>query len=218
VSHDKHLGVSFSSFKMPERQTPSPDDRARMREQMKRNNCAFEKVEVLPGNIGYVKFNAFMDVAVCAPTVVAAMGFLSNTDAVIFDRRENGGGDPAMVTFIASYLFDNPTHLNDLYNRKEDSTEQFWTLSYIPGERLAKQSIYVLTSNRTFSGAEEFTYDLKNQKRATIVGESTGGGAHPVSGHVVADYFMVAVPLAKAVNPFSKAIYKRQGQKSKRAK
>lgn len=96
-----------------------------MHERMKHENCAFQKVEILPRNIGYVKFNAFMDPAVCAPTVVAQW----------------------------------------------DS----WP--------------FVLTSKRTFSGAEEFTYDLQNEKRATIVGETTGGGAHPVAGHTVADYF-----------------------------
>ena len=189
---------------MPDQQTPSPDEIARMSQQMKRNNCAFEKVEILPGNIGYVKFNGFMDAATCAPTVVAAMGFVAYTDALIFDLRDNGGGDPAMVTLIASYVFDKPTHLNDLYNRKEDTTRQFWTFSYVPGERLVKQPVFVLTSKGTFSGAEEFTYDLKNQKRATIVGETTGGGAHPVGGHPVADYLMIGVPFAKAINPVSK--------------
>jgi C-terminal processing protease CtpA/Prc len=139
------------------------------------------------------------------------MGFVAHTDALIFDLRQNGGGDPAMVTFIASYLFDKPTHLNDLYNRKEDSTQQFWTLSYVPGERLAKQPVFVLTSKRTFSGAEEFCYDLKNQKRATIVGETTGGGAHPVGGHPVADYFMVGVPFAKAINPITKTNWEGTG-------
>src|SRR5205823_10752655 len=141
-----------------------------MHQRMQHDNCAFKKVEVLPGNIGYVKFDGFMDPGVCGPTVAAAMNFVAHTDAVIFDLRENGGGDPAIVTLIASYLFDHPTHLNDLYNRKEDSTQQFWSLPYVPGERLAKQPVYVLTSQRTFSGAEEFTYDLKNQKRATIAG------------------------------------------------
>lgn len=211
VSHDRHLGVSFSPFKMPDRKEPSSDDLARMHQRMQHDNCAFQKVEVLPGNIGYVKFDGFFDPNVCAPTAAAAMGFLAHTDAVIFDLRGNGGGDPAMVTFIASYLFDQPTHLNDLYNRKEDSTRQFWTLPYVPGERLVKQPVFVLTSKRTFSGAEEFCYDLKNQKRATLVGETTGGGAHPVAGHVVADYFTVRVPYAKAVNPVTKTNWEGTG-------
>lgn len=211
VSHDKHLRVDFNPFKVPNQKTPSPEDIARMQKQAKHNNCAFTKVEILPGNIGYVKFNGFMPPSVCGPTVVAAMSFVAYTDAVIFDLRDNGGGDPAMVTFVASFLFDKATHLNDLYNRKENSTQQFWTLSYVPGERLVNQPIFVLTSKRTFSGAEEFAYDLKNQKRATIVGETTGGGAHPVAGHLVADYFMVGVPFAKAINPMSKTDWEGTG-------
>jgi retinol-binding protein 3 len=204
VSHDKHLRVNFSPFKMPEQKEPSPEDLAQYHQQMLHENCAFEEVEILPGNIGYVKFNGFMDASFCGPTVTAAMGFIAHTDAVIFDLRGNGGGDPNMVALIASYLFDQPTHLIDMYNRKEDSTRQNWTLSYLPGERLSKQPVYVLTAARTFSGAEEFAFDLQNQKRAIIVGETTGGGAHPVTGHIVADYFMVGVPFAKSLDPMSK--------------
>ncbi len=204
VSHDKHLRVEFSPFKMPPRTKPTSEDEARFRQQMERNNCAFNKLEILPNNIGYVKFDGFMDASFCGPTVVAAMGFVAHTDAIIFDLRQNGGGQPAMVTLIASYLFDQPTHLIDIYNRKEGSTTQNWTLSYLPGPRLATQPVFVLTSKRTFSGAEEFAFDLKNQKRATIVGETTGGGAHPVSARPVADYFMVGVPFAKSLDPVTK--------------
>jgi hypothetical protein len=211
VSHDKHLNVNFSPFKMPPRTEPTPEEEARFHRQMEHNNCAFDKVEILPNNIGYVKFDGFMDASFCGPTVVAAMGFVAHTDAIIFDLRQNGGGQPAMVTLIASYLFDRPTHLIDIYNRKEDSTTQNWTLSYLPGPRLTKQPVFVLTSKRTFSGAEEFAFDLKNQKRATIVGETTGGGAHPVSGHTVADYFMVGVPFAKSLDPVTKTNWEGTG-------
>jgi hypothetical protein len=211
VSHDKHLRVDFNPFKAPPRTEPTPEDEARFHKQMEHNNCAFDKVEILPNNIGYVKFDGFMDASFCGPTVVAAMGFVAHTDAVIFDLRQNGGGQPAMVTLIASYLFDKPAHLIDIYNRKEDSTTQNWTLSYLPGPRLTKQPAFVLTSKRTFSGAEEFAFDLKNQKRATIVGETTGGGAHPVAGHTVAEYFMVGVPFAKSLDPVTKTNWEGSG-------
>src|ERR1700722_10263420 len=211
VSHDKHLRVDFNPFKMPPRTEPTPEDEARFHQQMEHDNCAFDKVEILPNNIGYVKFDGFMDASFCGPTVVAAMGFVAHTDAIIFDLRQNGGGQPAMVTLIASYLFDRPTHLIDIYNRKEDSTTQNWTLSYLPGPRLTKQPVFVLTSKRTFSGAEEFAFDLKNQKRATIVGETTGGGAHPVSGHTVADYFTIGVPYAKSLDPATRTNWEGTG-------
>jgi hypothetical protein len=211
VSHDKHLHVDFSPYKMPPRHEPTPEDEARFHEQMEHENCAFKKVEILPNNIGYIKFDAFMDAGFCGPTVNAAMAFIAHADALIFDIRQNGGGQPQMVALIASYLFDHPTHLIDIYNREEDSTQQDWTASYLPGPRLPKQPVFVLTSSRTFSGAEEFAFDLKTQKRATIIGETTGGGAHPVSGHIVADYFMIGVPFAKSLDPVTKKNWEGTG-------
>jgi len=212
VSHDKHLHVNFSPMVLPKGEPKrTPDDEARMRTHLERDNCAFEKVERLPSNIGYLKFNAFLDPAICGPTAMAAMNFLGNVDAIIFDLRTNGGGDPKMIAFISTYLFGESTHLNDLYNRKEDSTTQYWTMPYVPGKRLTGKPVFVLTSKRTFSGAEEFSYNLKNLKRATIIGETTGGGAHPVSGHRVDDHFMIGVPFAKAVNPISKTNWEGTG-------
>lgn len=212
VSHDRHLRVNFFPGVLPkDRPAHDAQEEARMRTEMERNNCFFEKVERLPSNIGYIKFNAFPDPDVCGPTATAAMNFLGNVDAIIFDLRQNGGGDPAMVALISSYLFDEPTHLNDLYNRKENTTTQFWTLPYVPGKRLAGKPVFVLTSKRTFSGAEEFTYNLKNLKRATIIGETTGGGAHPVDGHRIDDHFMIGVPFARAINPISKTNWEGTG-------
>jgi Peptidase family S41/N-terminal domain of Peptidase_S41 in eukaryotic IRBP len=212
VSRDKHLGVNFSPVKLPpEDHKPNANDDAEFRKMLERTNCEFQKVEVLPRNIGYVKFNAFADPTICGPTAVAAMNFLTHVDAIIFDLRENGGGDPKMVAMISSYLFDKPTHLNDLYNRQEDFTQQYWTLPYVPGNTLANKPAFVLTSKNTFSGAEEFTYNLKNLKRATIVGETTGGGAHPVSGHRIDDHFMIGVPFARAVNPITKTNWEGTG-------
>lgn len=212
VSHDKHLGVNFSPVKLPpEDDKSNADEEAEFRKMLERTNCEFQKLEVLPRNIGYLKFNAFADPTICGPTAVAAMNFLAHVDAIIFDLRENGGGDPKMIALISSYLFDKPTHLNDLYDRKEDFTQQYWTLPYVPGTTLANKPAFVLTSKDTFSGAEEFTYNLKNLKRATIVGETTGGGAHPVSGHRIDEHFMIGVPFARAVNPITKTNWEGTG-------
>jgi len=214
VSHDKHLHVNYDPMKIPDRPDdakPSPEDTARFRGQMEKMNCGFEKVEHLSGNVGYVKFNMFADPEMCGPTATAAMNFLANVDAVIFDLRENGGGDPKMVALISTYIFDQQTHLNDLWTRKDNSTQQYWTLPYVPGKRLAGKPVFVLTSKRTFSGAEEFCYNLKNLKRATLVGETTGGGAHPVMGHKIDDHFMIGVPFARAINPISKTNWEGTG-------
>jgi len=214
VSHDLHLRVTFSPVATPrpsDNPGPDPEARERYRRQMERGNCAFEKVEILPGNVGYLKFNGFADPVVCGPTASAAMNFLQHVDALIVDLRENGGGDPAMVAYVTSYLFDEATHLNDLYNRAENTTHQWWTLPYVPGGRLAEQPVYVLTSRRTFSGAEEFSYNLKSLGRATIVGETTGGGAHPVRGEWINERFTIGVPFARAINPITKTNWEGTG-------
>jgi retinol-binding protein 3 len=212
VSHDKHLFVSFSPTQLPEDSSaPSPDAMARYREAMRDANCAFEKVEHLSGNIGYVKFNGFADPEVCGATAIAAMNFLANVDALIFDLRQNGGGDPKMIALISTYLFATPTHLNDLWERKSGETQQYWTLPYVPGKHLPTVPVYVLTSHRTFSGGEEFSNNLKVLKRATIVGEVTGGGAHPVTGHRIDDRFTIGVPFARAINPTTKTNWEGVG-------
>jgi len=203
ISHDKHLRVMFSPAALPDfdNQKPDPKRDAEERKEMERVNCGFKKAEILEGNIGYLKFDFFADPGVCGPTVVAAMNFLANVDAVIFDLRENGGGDPKMVAFVSSYLFAERTHLNDLWTRKGDVTEQYWTDPYVPGKRLDGKPAFVLTSKNTFSGGEEFTNNLKVLKRATIVGETSGGGAHPVRGHRITEHFGIGVPFARAINP-----------------
>jgi hypothetical protein len=214
VSHDKHLRVNFSVSPIPEgadKDKPDAVAVAARRSQLEKMNCSFEKVERLSSNIGYLKFNGFMDPDICAPTVSAAMSFLSHTDALIIDLRENGGGDPAMVAYISSYLFAERTHLNDLYNRRDNKTEQFWTRPDVPGLKLATTPVFVLTAKRTFSGAEEFTYNLKNLKRAIIIGEVTGGGAHPVSGHRIDAHFFIGVPFARAINPITKTDWEGTG-------
>ncbi len=214
VSHDKHLCVAFSLIPLPEQKpgaAPSPQQLAAERQQLESANCGFQKLEILPRNIGYVKFSMFADPDICGPTAIAAMNFVGNADAVIFDLRDNGGGDPRMVALLCTYLFRSPTHLNDVWDRKTASTHQYWTLAYVPGKRLDTQPVFVLTSSSTFSGAEEFTYDLQELKRATVVGETTEGGAHLTRGERIDAHFMIAVPFAKAINPISKTNWEGTG-------
>jgi len=198
VSHDRHLRVSYSPIRLPpEEQKPNAEQDAQFKKMMERTNCAFQKVEILPRNIGYLKFNAFLDPTFCGATVVAAMNFLAHVDAIIFDLRENGGGEPAMIALICSYLFERPTHLNDLWNRKENFATQWWTLPYVPGKRLPNILVYVLTSSRTFSGAEEFSYDLQSLKRATIIGEVTGDESKEAEGRAQQDKAQAERDVAK---------------------
>jgi retinol-binding protein 3 len=163
------------------------------------------------GNIGYIDFRGFMDPEAGAETVAAAMNFVNNSDALIFDMRQNGGGNPAMVALICSYLFGDKVHLNDLYWREGNETKEFWTNPNVAGKKYLGRDVYVLTSNRTFSGAEEFSNNLKVLKRATIVGETTGGGANPGGVFRLSDHFGVFIPTGRAINPVTKTNWEGTG-------
>ncbi|HEX4535474.1 MAG TPA: S41 family peptidase, partial [Candidatus Acidoferrum sp.] len=133
---------------------------------------------------------------------------LNHADAIIFDLRDNRGGQPEMVSFVAAYLFDHPEYW---YNPRENTTQQSWTQSPVPGNRLADKPVYVLTSARTFSGAEQFCYDLKMLKRATLVGETTGGAAHSGVWHRIDDHFGMGIPETKPINPYLNAGWEGTG-------
>jgi hypothetical protein len=209
VSHDMHLEVVYSQSPLPHLLTePSREDLARYRKELEHDNCTFKKVEILPNNIGYLKLNAFPDPSICQARARAAMASLNHADAIIFDLRDNRGGEPAMTALMAAYLFDHPEYW---YNPRENTTEQSWTLSPVPANRLADKPVYVLTSARTFSGAEQFCYDLKMLKRATLVGEKTGGAAHAGVFHRIDDHFGIGIPETKTINPFSKTDWAETG-------
>jgi retinol-binding protein 3 len=213
VSHDKHLHVVCQPRPVPkdDPKAEEPPMDAETRARLERDNCGFVKVEKLESNVGYVKFNFFGPPDVCGPTVTAAIGFLAHVDAIIFDLRGNGGGAPEMVAFIASYLFGERTHLNDIYDRKANETTTYFTKPDVPGKKLTGKPAFVLTSKRTFSAAEDFTYALKNTKRATIVGETTGGGAHPVRPARADEHFVVGVPFARSISPITKGDWEGTG-------
>lgn len=216
ISHDKHLRVRYSVQPIPVRQErgePTAEEKAEFTSYMRRMNYGFEKVERLPGNIGYIGLQGFFDPEGGVDTVAAAMNFISNTDALIFDLRENGGGDPAMVALISSYLFgDKPVHLNDLYFRPGNRTDEFWTKPNVAGKRYGEtKDIYILTSSYTFSGAEEFTNNLKALKRATIIGETTGGGANPGGTIRLNEHYQAFIPVGRAINPITKTNWEGVG-------
>lgn len=210
ITNDKHLRVRFdpegaarmrASAEEEEDDGPNPE----WIKHMARDNYGFQEVKILEGNIGYLDLRGFLPAAYAGETAAAAMNMLSNTDAIIFDLRQNGGGDPGMIQLLTSYLYKagRDVHLNSFYHRHSNDTSQTWTLPYVPGKRNPDAEVFVLTSNHTFSAAEEFTYNLKNLERATIVGETTGGGAHPGGMAPIASRFVAFIPDGRAINPIT---------------
>ena len=214
-TRDKHLRMSYSAQPIPQQ---SADKQASAREQrqmlaaMKSNNFGVARAERLPFNIGYLNLFTFAPVKDAAQTLAAAMTLLAHTDALIIDLRENDGGDQATVTLLASYLLDERTHMTNIYFRKGERTEQMWTSDVVDGARFGQQKeVYVLTSKDTFSAAEDFSYALKAHKRITLVGETTGGGAHPGDDIRLTPHFSMFVSNGRSLRPDTDANWERVG-------
>ena len=203
VSDDKHLGL------WPERledvkdddtdYTPADPDYV---EHLRATNYGFRKVEILPGNVGYIRVDEFAHPALGGPTAVAVMNTVGAVGALIIDLRWNGGG-AGLVNLISGYFFDEPTRLNDVWERASGDTIQGWTPEYVPGPSLSHVPLFILISGQTFSAAEDFAYGLQQAGRATVVGERSKGGGHPVEiVRMIRDDMAVAmqVPKAKSVN------------------
>jgi len=207
ISQDRHLWVRFAPDELlAQFQGDTLTDEAKKQEleEKRADNFCFKELKILEGNVGYVDFRCFSEATDAGATAIAAMNFLAYTDAIIFDVRQNGGGSPSMIQLITSYFFPEPVHLNSFYIRKSDSTHQFWTQAHVQGPRMTDVDLYVLTSDYTFSGAEEFTYNLKNMERATIIGDTTGGGAHPIEIKPFPNLNIgMSLPFGRAVNPVS---------------
>ncbi|MGZ3184468.1 MAG: S41 family peptidase [Telluria sp.] len=215
-SKDKHLAVFYYAKPLPEAEPnrgPAPEELAAERAEAQAFNYGVARVERLPFNIGYLDLRGFMHLrAGTGPALASAMTLVAHTDALIIDLRRNGGGEPETVAFLASYLLDERTHLNDAWYRDGERLEQAWSLSDVPGLRFGGgKPVYILTSHDTFSAAEDFSYAMKNLKRATIVGETTGGGAHPGDFMRLAPHFSVNMPNGKSISPVTKTDWEGTG-------
>ena len=173
-----------------------------MRQRGRLDNFGIRQVERLDGNVGYLDVRRVAVPANAGPAIAAAMELVAGTCALVIDLRHNGGGSPEGVVFWCSYLFDGePTHLNDIFRADTGETRQFWALPYVPGTRYPDRPVYVLTSSRTFSGGEDFAYTLQALGRAEVIGETTGGGAHPTRPFPISPAVHIGIPFARSVNP-----------------
>jgi len=211
ISKDKHLKLNFEPERIAQNKikTSLEDSLIAIQKQvknMKRSNFGFLEQKILEGNIGYLDLRYFADVEYAKETIEASMAFLANTNAIIIDLRQNGGGVPSSLKLLSSYFFnEKPVLLNTFYNRSTDETEEFLTEKNIKGKRLPKTSLYILTSRNTFSAAEAFAYNLKHLDRAIIVGEITRGGANRTKRIDIDTNFTVSMPYIKAIHPITKS-------------
>lgn len=213
TSKDRHLALAYSHVAEPldDRQDfrpETPQQKAEDLSSARARNFGFEKVERLPGNIGYLEMNSFVRPEFSGEMARATMSFLANTDALIIDLRKSSGGSADMVVFLASYFFDEePFHLGDWFVRAENRVQQWWTLPYVPGSRYLNKDVYILLSRRSFSAVEGLSSILQHHKRAVIVGEPTRGGTHPGRFVRVHPNFAVFVPMSWFIYPTGTPAY-----------
>jgi C-terminal processing protease CtpA/Prc len=218
-TRDKHLAIEYSAGEIPldngdsaQKKAESDKRAAEELALMKSFNFGVERVERLPGNVGYFELRGFGKTEIVGHAIDAAMTLLNASEALIIDLRRNGGGEPSTVALLASYFTPPETHLTNIYHRAKDTTQQFWSAAYTNAPRYDQnKKVYILTSNRTFSAAEGFTYMLQNLKRSTTIGETTGGGAHPVEGVRLHAHFMAAIPYGRSINQVTKTNWEGVG-------
>jgi len=178
---------------------PSPDQLTRMKAFHARRNFGLVELSRFPGNVGYMDMRAFADTIVAADALANAMTFLSNTDALIIDLRNNRGGEPEMQALLASYFFSERTLLSTFTSDDTSRVHENWTVP-VQGKKYLDKPVYILTSSRvTFSAAEGFSYVMQAFGKAKIVGEKTGGGSNPADGYIINRNFAIVIPYATPI-------------------
>ncbi len=204
VCYDSHFNIFYQDL-VPNENLKEQDDAIKQQKAYEiESNFKFKKLEILPGNIGYIQFNEFSgNIKAAKPTLTAAMTFLKNSKALIIDLRYNGGGDPFMVKQVESYFFKDRVHMQDMVSTFSKDTMSLYTDPTSTDGLFLSMPIYILTSKNTFSGAEDFSYTMQTLKRATVVGETTGGGAHPAIPFPIGQGFLARIPFARPINPIT---------------
>lgn len=198
-SGDKHFEFSFST------ELFSNNEVKRLQ------NYGFRKVEILKGNIGYLRLTYFEYPSKAKEIAESSMGFLANTDAIIIDLRENNGGSKAMVQLILSYFFSGESiHLYSIYGRNEQYFHGYSEAS-ISGKSLSDKPLYILQNHRTFSAAELFAFILKDKDRATLIGQKTAGGGHTVKRIEIGSCYEMYLPVGHIVSPDNEKDWEKTG-------
>lgn len=214
-SGDGHLAVNYSAAALPAAEITADDaysEREAERYYGKRVNHGFERFELLPDNIGYLSLRVFAPSAMAGDVAAAAMTLLAQADAMIIDLRRNGGGHDDMVALLAAYLFDRSQPLSSTYYRPQDRLTTSNTPHWVPGRRYgATKPVYLLISPMTFSAAEHFAYDLQALGRAVVVGEPSGGGAHPFEYRRLHPHFVLCLAESRSINPITNGNWQGTG-------
>jgi retinol-binding protein 3 len=222
ISNDRHLGVRYGAISTsggPVRRrvrAPSPSPAPHVSATspvISLPEYGFASAQILPGNIGYLDLRGFSGDAGAIRAADSVMALFADTKAIIIDVGRNRGGGPQLIEHLSAYFFDRPTHLVSSFARGMDAPVERWTTASVPGKRLPKTPVYVLTSHSSISAAESFAFGLKNHDRITIVGERTAGGGHFGEFVPLTPGFSVFLPRGRTYDPRTNQGWEAEGLK-----
>lgn len=222
ITNNKHFAVVYNPGFIKARRAPDDGtsvDQATETEAIDWNrwyavqdNYGFEKIEILDGNIGYIKLDFFQPLDWVQPTIDATMGFVRNTDALIIDLTENGGGYSPTDAYLASFFFREGSGLwSSNYNRPTGESSSVELFDEINGERYLNKPVYILVSANTFSLAERLAYGMKHFGKAVIVGQTSAGAAHAIEIAELNDNFFIQIPIIYNIHPVTKTDWEGAG-------
>ncbi len=196
LAKDKHLSIRVLDVPKSQQPMAAPTAAQSREERGKHENYGLQRVEILPGNVGYLRLTAFYRPVEVREVLAEAMAFLSHTDALIVDLREHGGGSTPTLGLFVSYFLGSPGEpLFELIPRPPAIPSRFLSESGKLANRDLTRPTFLLTSPRTFSGGEGVAFLLQERHRAEVIGETTGGGANQVPpSRILNSCFEVIIP------------------------
>lgn len=220
VNGDKHLSLQFDpdahadhvgldGIHMAGGDGPTPPE---VEAEERRDHYGIGRLDVLPGNVGYLDLRSFAQSQAAHDAIVIALRYLESTDAIIIDLRRNGGGSGEMSNFLISHFTGADSVLSlRIVNRSAHETIDRWTMAKVPGPRRPEVPLYLLTGGNTASGAEDFAFVLHNLGRATLIGDRTAGAGHNVAFVDAGHGFVTAISFTRVSDPRTGREWERVG-------
>ena len=177
-----------------------------------RQNFSLGRLEVLPGNVGYLEIRGFSGLPQAREHLVNALRYVQHTDALIIDVRDHIGGSADLSNFLISH-FTGADTLPALHVIVRGADQQFtrYTMRDVPGPRRPDVPVYILTSRGTVSAGEDFAFVMKNLGRATIVGEPTAGAGRNNPAFDVGHGFQASISISRVTDPKTGAEWEGTG-------
>ena len=209
VRYDPKTVKELSAIKKETKPGDFSDDPFYYGKDAVQNNFGFTEVKVLEGNVGYIRLNEINISEKSLPVLASAMEFVANTNALIIDLQNNGGGGSAIGNVFETYFLPKETPLLE-FRRREGQPLLAKTVPWLTAKKYDKP-LFIMVNKSTYSAAEAFTYGLQKIGRAKVVGQPSGGGAHMNSWYPVNEHIFISVSTGAPTLPGKEESWEGKG-------